>query len=176
MADSKHTKRALLGSALALVLCFAMLLGTTFAWFTDTAKTTVNKIESGTLDIEIVDEDGNKLRLAALLRQGVLFRLQLRRLLLLIALEQQDAVQPVIADQEQKRDKDAEDIAGRGLEKGEEIAKLRQPAGVLTQHEGIGHNGLIVRVGGSTVGDEARVPVLRRHKAADLMRDGPAEV
>lgn len=61
MADSKHTKRALLGSALALVLCFAMLLGTTFAWFTDTAKTTVNKIESGTLDIEIVDEDGNKL-------------------------------------------------------------------------------------------------------------------
>lgn len=51
MMNSKKTKRALLSSVLALLLCFAMLLGTTFAWFTDNASTTVNKIESGTLDV-----------------------------------------------------------------------------------------------------------------------------
>ncbi len=61
MADSKHTKRALLGSALALVLCFAMLLGTTFAWFTDTASTTVNTIQAGTLDVDITTEKGKSL-------------------------------------------------------------------------------------------------------------------
>ena len=61
MADSKHTKRALLGSALALILCFAMLLGTTFAWFTDTASTTVNTIQAGTLDVDITTEGGKSL-------------------------------------------------------------------------------------------------------------------
>lgn len=61
MADSKHTKRALLGSALALILCFAMLLGTTFAWFTDTAKTNVNNIQAGTLKVDIQREDGYSL-------------------------------------------------------------------------------------------------------------------
>ena len=52
------TKSALLTSAMALLLCFAMLLGTTFAWFTDTASTAVNKIQSGTLKVDIVKEDG----------------------------------------------------------------------------------------------------------------------
>lgn len=61
MADSKHTRRALLGSALALILCFAMLLGTTFAWFTDSAETTVNKIQAGTLDIDIQNKGGGSL-------------------------------------------------------------------------------------------------------------------
>lgn len=35
MTNTKNTKRALLSSVLALLLCFTMLLGTTFAWFTD---------------------------------------------------------------------------------------------------------------------------------------------
>ena len=35
-----------------------MLVGTTFAWFTDTASTAVNKIQSGTLKVDIVKEDG----------------------------------------------------------------------------------------------------------------------
>ena len=58
--NSKHTKRALLSSALALVLCFSMLIGTTFAWFTDTASTNVNTIQAGTLDValEMVEGDG----------------------------------------------------------------------------------------------------------------------
>lgn len=49
----KSTKRSLLFSALSLMLCFAMLLGTTYAWFTDTATTGVNTITSGTLDVEL---------------------------------------------------------------------------------------------------------------------------
>lgn len=45
------TKRALLTSVLAIVLCLVMLMGSTFAWFTDTASTGVNSIVSGTLDV-----------------------------------------------------------------------------------------------------------------------------
>ena len=48
-----NSKKALLSSAFALVLSVAMLIGTTFAWFTDTASTGVNKIQAGNLDIEV---------------------------------------------------------------------------------------------------------------------------
>ena len=58
MTNRKSTKRALLGSVMAMVLCLAMLVGATFAWFTDTASTGVNKIQAGNLDIEIQDETG----------------------------------------------------------------------------------------------------------------------
>ena len=51
MTNSKTTKRALLSSAFAIMLCAAMLIGTTFAWFTDTASTGVNKIVSGKLKV-----------------------------------------------------------------------------------------------------------------------------
>lgn len=61
MTSSKNTGRALLISALSLILCFTMLIGTTFAWFTDTASTGVNKITSGNLHIEIQNEAGNKI-------------------------------------------------------------------------------------------------------------------
>lgn len=53
MTNSKSTKRALVSSALAVFLCVAMLIGTTFAWFTDTASTSVNKIQAGTLDVAL---------------------------------------------------------------------------------------------------------------------------
>ena len=53
MTSSKSTKRALVSSALAILMCVAMLIGTTFAWFTDTASTAVNKIQSGNLDIAV---------------------------------------------------------------------------------------------------------------------------
>ena len=53
MNNKKTTKRALLSSVMAIVLCLAMLIGTTFAWFTDSASTAVNKIQAGTLDIEL---------------------------------------------------------------------------------------------------------------------------
>ena len=53
MTNRKSTKRALLGSIMAMVLCLAMLVGATFAWFTDTASTGVNKIQAGNLDIKV---------------------------------------------------------------------------------------------------------------------------
>ena len=58
MTSSKSTKRALISSALALLMCVTMLVGATFAWFTDTASTGVNKIQSGTLKVDIVKADG----------------------------------------------------------------------------------------------------------------------
>ena len=54
MASSKSTKRALISSALAILMCVAMLIGTTFAWFTDTASTGVNKIQAGNLDVKLM--------------------------------------------------------------------------------------------------------------------------
>ena len=57
MNTKKATKRALLTSVMALVMCVVMLVGTTFAWFTDTASTGVNKIVAGNLKVDIVDAD-----------------------------------------------------------------------------------------------------------------------
>ncbi len=56
------TKKALLMSVLSMVLCVAMLVGMTFAWFTDTASTGVNKIQAGTLKVDIVDKEGRSLK------------------------------------------------------------------------------------------------------------------
>ena len=53
MTNMKATKRALVSSVLALFLCFAMLLGTTYAWFTDEVSSANNIIQTGTLDIEM---------------------------------------------------------------------------------------------------------------------------
>ena len=59
MTNRKSTKRALLGSVVAMVLCLAMLIGATFAWFTDTASTGVNKIQAGNLDVALEMKDGD---------------------------------------------------------------------------------------------------------------------
>ena len=61
MNTKKATKRALLTSVMALVMCVVMLVGTTFAWFTDTASTGVNKIQAGNLKVDIVDKEDNSL-------------------------------------------------------------------------------------------------------------------
>lgn len=50
---SKNTKRALLASILSIMLCMAMLIGSTFAWFTDNVTSGKNKIVAGNLDIEL---------------------------------------------------------------------------------------------------------------------------
>ena len=59
--NKKATKRALLTSVMALVMCVVMLVGTTFAWFTDTASTAVNKIQAGNLkvDLQMQKPDGS---------------------------------------------------------------------------------------------------------------------
>lgn len=53
MTKTKSTKRALLLSALSLLMCVSMLIGSTFAWFTDSVTSGNNIIKSGNLDIEL---------------------------------------------------------------------------------------------------------------------------
>ena len=49
----KSTKKPLLHSLLALLLCVSMLVSSTFAWFTDRVSTKNNIITSGNLDLEM---------------------------------------------------------------------------------------------------------------------------
>ena len=55
------TKKALLASLLSMLLCVSMFIGSTFAWFTDTASTAVNKIQAGSLKISLEDKNGDDL-------------------------------------------------------------------------------------------------------------------
>ena len=59
MNSHRQTKRALLTSVMALVMCVVMLLGTTFAWFTDTAKTNVNTIKAGNLNVTLEKQEAD---------------------------------------------------------------------------------------------------------------------
>ena len=52
------TKRALVTSIVSTCASVTMLAGATFAWFTDTASTGVNKIQAGNLDIALLDANG----------------------------------------------------------------------------------------------------------------------
>jgi len=49
----KTTRRALTTSVISLLICVAMLMGTTFAWFTDSVTSGRNKIVAGNLDVEL---------------------------------------------------------------------------------------------------------------------------
>ena len=49
----KATKRALITSVISLLICFSMLLGSTYAWFTDSVTSGGNIIKTGTLDVEM---------------------------------------------------------------------------------------------------------------------------
>ena len=60
MTKTKSTKRALLLSALSLLMCVSMLIGSTFAWFTDSVTSGNNIIKSGTLDVEMYWADGTE--------------------------------------------------------------------------------------------------------------------
>ena len=59
MNESTKTKKALRGSLFALFLCIVLLIGMTFAWFTDTASTGVNKIQAGNLKVDLQMKDAN---------------------------------------------------------------------------------------------------------------------
>lgn len=52
MVSVKTTRRALFTSILALLVCVSMLVGTSFAWFTDSVTSGVNKIIAGNLDVD----------------------------------------------------------------------------------------------------------------------------
>ena len=59
MTKKYSTKKALMASALSLLLCISMLIGTTFAWFTDSVTSGSNIIKSGNLDIVLEYWDGD---------------------------------------------------------------------------------------------------------------------
>ena len=54
----KHRKQALAKSLLAIFCCLAMLVGATFAWFTDSVTSSRNIIATGTLDVELYHSNG----------------------------------------------------------------------------------------------------------------------
>ncbi len=56
---TKTTRRALLMSILSLIACVSMLIGTTFAWFTDSVTSTGNKIVAGNLKVDLLMADEN---------------------------------------------------------------------------------------------------------------------
>jgi len=60
MTNKKGIKRTLFASALSLLLCISMLIGSTFAWFTDSVTSANNKIQAGTLkiDLSVLNEAG----------------------------------------------------------------------------------------------------------------------
>lgn len=60
MTQRKNTKRSLIASVLSVLLCIAMLIGTTFAWFTDRVTNVNNKIVAGNLDVELYYKDGEE--------------------------------------------------------------------------------------------------------------------
>jgi len=60
MTKTKSTKRALTMSVISLLICFTMLLGTTYAWFTDSVTSAGNIIKSGNLDVEMYWAKGNE--------------------------------------------------------------------------------------------------------------------
>ncbi len=60
MTNAKSTKKSLVASLIVLCLCFASLIGTTFAWFTDEVNSTGNVIKTGTLDVEMYWAEGTE--------------------------------------------------------------------------------------------------------------------
>lgn len=58
----RNAKKSLLTSIISLVLCFCMLLGSTWAWFTDSVGSDNNKIQAGNLsiDLELLDKKTGK--------------------------------------------------------------------------------------------------------------------
>ena len=60
MTNVKSTKKTLLMSALSLCLCFVMLIGSTFAWFTDSVTSEGNIITAGNLNVGMYWADGTQ--------------------------------------------------------------------------------------------------------------------
>ena len=52
------TRKSLWAAGFALLVCILLLIGTTFAWFTDSVSNSGNRIQAGTLDIDLLmDKD-----------------------------------------------------------------------------------------------------------------------
>ncbi len=60
MNNSKTTRRALTASILSIFLCLILLIGATFAWFTDSVTSGSNRIVAGNLDVALYKVDGGQ--------------------------------------------------------------------------------------------------------------------
>ena len=70
----KSTKKSLIASALSLVLCVSMLLGTTYAWFTDSVTSGKNKIIAGNLKVDLVmDKEENGIYVSIANEEAAIF-------------------------------------------------------------------------------------------------------
>ena len=52
------SRKTIIASIIAIVISFSILIGVTFAWFTDSASTGPNKIQSGNLDVSLLYTNG----------------------------------------------------------------------------------------------------------------------
>ncbi|MBQ3886596.1 MAG: hypothetical protein II735_01325, partial [Clostridia bacterium] len=59
MKEKRVTKRAIFASLLSVAVCTSMLIGTSYAWFTDSVTSANNKIKSGTLKIDMLVKGGD---------------------------------------------------------------------------------------------------------------------
>ena len=64
MKRKNTTRNALFTSIISLLLCVSMLVGTTFAWFTDEVKSGRNMIAAGNLDVELYHSDENEMTIS----------------------------------------------------------------------------------------------------------------
>ena len=55
----KNTRRSLITSLVTLLLCSAMFVSSTLAWFTDTVSNTGNRIQAGTLKVDLLMDKGS---------------------------------------------------------------------------------------------------------------------
>ena len=60
MTKTKTIRHSLFMSIISLLLCVSMLIGTTFAWFTDSVTSANNIIKSGNLKVAMHWADGTK--------------------------------------------------------------------------------------------------------------------
>ncbi len=51
------TRKSLWAAGFALLVCILLLIGTTFAWFTDSVSNSGNKIQAGTLEVSFAELD-----------------------------------------------------------------------------------------------------------------------
>lgn len=73
MTKTKSRKQGILLSALALLLCVSMFIGSTFAWFTDEVTSGANEIVAGTLDVELYNALQDNLNDDTKIKEGGLF-------------------------------------------------------------------------------------------------------
>lgn len=59
MTQRQSIKKKLIGSVFILIVCFAMLIGTSLAWFTDNVSVGVGKVQTATYALDVTCTSGS---------------------------------------------------------------------------------------------------------------------